>query len=237
MGTLGEQLQEARERARLTLEEAAELTRIPREHLISLESDDVSALPGLPFARGFIRIYAETLNVPAEPLLAAHTAQLGEAQYDLHPQPGAARRGLGAVRAGVALAAVTIVVVVIVVLVNRPAEPGASSPAPSNGTAQEADELLPGTSIELVVIRDVELTVVVDGEEMLTGAIHAGERRSWTPFESITMRAAQGAALELVIGGESRGMLGGGDEQVERSWQVAAPAPEAGSAIPRAGAL
>ncbi len=236
MATLGEQLRAARARTRLTLEEAAELTRIPREHLISLEADDVTALPGLPFARGFIRIYAEILNVPAEPLLAAHTAQLGEAQYDLHAQPGAVRRGVGAVRMGLALAAATIVVIVIVALANRPAESSPGGPAPFSDAAPAAGELAPRTSIELVVIRDVELSVVVDGEEMLTGEIRAGERRSWTPDESITVRAAQGAALELVIDGVSQGTIGAGDEPAERAWQVVAPAPEAGSAIPRAAA-
>ena len=130
MATLGEQLRAAREHARLTVEEAAALTHIPREHLLSLESDDVTALPGLPFARGFIRIYADILKVPAEPLLAAHAAQLGEAQYDLRAQPGAARPGLGAVHVGVVLAAVAIAVVVAVLLLTRSAEPSAAGPAP-----------------------------------------------------------------------------------------------------------
>ena len=234
MATLGEQLRAAREHARLTVEEAAALTHIPREHLLSLESDDVTALPGLPFARGFIRIYADILKVPAEPLLAAHAAQLGEAQYDLRAQPGAARPGLGAVHVGVVLAAVAIAVVVAVLLLTRSAEPSAAGPAPAADAAQSTDALAAGTSIELVAVRDVELTVIVDGNEMLAGEIQAGERRSWTPIESISVRAMPGAALEVVIDGESQGVIGADDAQVDHTWQVAAP--EAEPAIPRAAA-
>jgi cytoskeleton protein RodZ len=68
--TVGEQLQEARIARGLTFEQAAQSTRIRKPFLEALERDDQATLPSAVQARGFLRLYADYLKVPAEPLLA-----------------------------------------------------------------------------------------------------------------------------------------------------------------------
>ena len=65
MARLGEQLRQQRERMGLTLEQAAEDTRIREKFLVALESGDYQSLPGAVYTKGFLRNYAEYLNLDA----------------------------------------------------------------------------------------------------------------------------------------------------------------------------
>ena len=69
--TIGEQLKQAREKRGLTLEQAAQETHIRVHFLEALENDRREALPSTVQGRGFLRLYAGLLDLPAAPLLAA----------------------------------------------------------------------------------------------------------------------------------------------------------------------
>ena len=55
--------------------EIGENLRISHEHLKALEEDDVNGLPGLAYAVGFIRSYADHLGLDAEGLIAQYKSQ------------------------------------------------------------------------------------------------------------------------------------------------------------------
>jgi len=61
--TIGHRLKKAREHRGLTLEKAAEATRIRQGYLRALEVDDFSAMPSPVHARGFLRNYAQYLEL------------------------------------------------------------------------------------------------------------------------------------------------------------------------------
>jgi cytoskeletal protein RodZ len=61
--TIGQRLKRAREYRNLTLEKAAEATRIRLGYLRALEADDFSAMPSPVQARGFLRNYAQYLDL------------------------------------------------------------------------------------------------------------------------------------------------------------------------------
>jgi cytoskeleton protein RodZ len=68
--TVGQQLRQARETRSLSLEQAAQATRIRAHYLQSLEAGEFEALPSSTQARGFLRTYASYLKLDAESLLA-----------------------------------------------------------------------------------------------------------------------------------------------------------------------
>lgn len=68
--TIGQRLKREREARYLTLEKAAEETRIRRVFLQALESDDYSVMPSAAQGRGFLRNYAEYLNINVDELIA-----------------------------------------------------------------------------------------------------------------------------------------------------------------------
>jgi cytoskeletal protein RodZ len=68
--SLGATLREAREQRALTFEEVETQTRIRVKFLQALESGDLSLLPSLAHARGFLRNYAQFLHLDANAIIA-----------------------------------------------------------------------------------------------------------------------------------------------------------------------
>jgi cytoskeletal protein RodZ len=66
---IGQQLRQAREARRLSLEQAAQATRMKAHYLGALEAGDLAVLPSQAQARGFLRAYAEFLGLDPAPLL------------------------------------------------------------------------------------------------------------------------------------------------------------------------
>jgi cytoskeleton protein RodZ len=67
--TIGQRLKKAREYRNLTLEKAEEATRIRLQYLQALEADDFSSMPSPVQARGFLRNYAEYLDLDLDAII------------------------------------------------------------------------------------------------------------------------------------------------------------------------
>jgi transcriptional regulator with XRE-family HTH domain len=73
---IGSTLKQRREARHLSIDQVAEQTRVRVHYLQALENDDLSAIPSMPQARGFLRIYAEFLGLNLDELFsAAHSAE------------------------------------------------------------------------------------------------------------------------------------------------------------------
>jgi cytoskeleton protein RodZ len=68
---LGKKFQEARVARKLTLDEAARMTKIRPQRLAEIETDDFSKFPSLAYAKGFLLIYGKFLDVDVTPYLDA----------------------------------------------------------------------------------------------------------------------------------------------------------------------
>jgi cytoskeletal protein RodZ len=80
---IGDQLREERLRQSLTLDDIVQRTRIPIRSLEAIEANAFDRLPGLVFARNFVRMYAVELKLDSEPLLAG----LPRVDIDAAPMP------------------------------------------------------------------------------------------------------------------------------------------------------
>ena len=83
--TLGERLRELRVEKGLSAAEAASLLYLRAEAIEALERNDFEALPAETYVRGYLRNYAQLLEVPADSLLALYAAK------DKAPPPTAPR--------------------------------------------------------------------------------------------------------------------------------------------------
>jgi cytoskeletal protein RodZ len=75
---LGAFLRQAREARGWSIAQVEANTRIPRRHLVALETDDLAALPPPVFTRGLVRLYAKHVGVSqieAEELLTKEEAR------------------------------------------------------------------------------------------------------------------------------------------------------------------
>ena len=77
MARLGDALRERREHKGVTMQQAAEDTRIREKFLQAIESGDYQSLPGTVYTKGFLRNYAQYLGLEAEEMLALYTGERG----------------------------------------------------------------------------------------------------------------------------------------------------------------
>jgi cytoskeleton protein RodZ len=69
--TIGERLQKARQERRLTLDQVFQTLHIRQRFLEALENNQRDLLPSDVQGRGFLRMYADFLGIPVQPLLQA----------------------------------------------------------------------------------------------------------------------------------------------------------------------
>ncbi|MDP9245181.1 MAG: helix-turn-helix domain-containing protein [Chloroflexota bacterium] len=77
MARLGEALRQQREQMGVTMQQATEDTRIRGKFLQAIESGDYQSLPGTVYTKGFLRNYAEYLNLDPEEMVALYTGERG----------------------------------------------------------------------------------------------------------------------------------------------------------------
>ncbi|MDP2599919.1 MAG: helix-turn-helix domain-containing protein [Deltaproteobacteria bacterium] len=69
METIGTYLKRQREMRKISLEEVSQTTKISLHCLKSLEADDLEALPGSIFAKGFVKSYSKAIGLNADEAL------------------------------------------------------------------------------------------------------------------------------------------------------------------------
>lgn len=70
MKTTGQILKEKREEKQISLDEVAQETKIRKPYLAALEKDDYQSLPSVTTGKGFIRNYAQFLDLNSEKIVA-----------------------------------------------------------------------------------------------------------------------------------------------------------------------
>jgi len=85
MGELGQWLRETREDKRLSLEQVEEATRIRRRFLQALEEGNYAALPTPVHVRGFLRNYAQYLDLDVAEVLSRYEDETREDEAPLEP--------------------------------------------------------------------------------------------------------------------------------------------------------
>ncbi len=75
----GETLRQERERQKLTIQDIEQGTSIRSAYIEALENGDYDSLPGEVYAKGFVKNYANFLNLDAEKLAKEFTAEISPA--------------------------------------------------------------------------------------------------------------------------------------------------------------
>lgn len=239
--TIGAYLRAVRRRRRISIERAAEDTKIRAAFLMRMESDEFDFLAPA-YVRGFLRSYAKYLRVEPAPLLEEFDQRYGGGRVDSSQMialqrreksvPKEHRRLNSWVVAGGA-AAVILVVLAIVGVVTAPdkrdlpgsevslttptpePEPSLSaSPAATPGETPAAVAATDG--IELVVdaaTGDSWLEVYADGKSvpLYYDTLPAGETMTFDAEERMHIRLGYPAGVTLTVNGSSVGSPGGED--------------------------
>lgn len=235
--TIGAYLRAVRRRRRISIERAAEDTKIRAAFLMRMESDEFDFLAPA-YVRGFLRSYARYLQVEPEPLIKDFDQRYGGGRVDSSQMIALQRREKSVPRehrrlnswvvAGGA-AAVILVILAFVGVVSAPdkpeppgsalslatptpePEPSASvSPAASPSETPAAIAATDG--IELVVVAatgDSWLEVYADGRSVHYATLPVGETMTFDADKRMHIRLGFPAGVELTVNGRNLGSPGG----------------------------
>jgi len=232
---IGAQLRSAREGKGLSIGTVAERTRVPVKMLAAIERNDQSALPPHPFGRGFVRAYAEEVDLDSDRLVREYFAQfpspppvsnhVPRSREPVEPSWQPPSRWIGMATA----VAVLLVVVAAAVVLGRRGERGAepetvgttgTSPAtPGTGAAPAAAKVAePSTAAGAPAITQPSasaVTVVLSlNRACWVSATADGERviyRILQPGEKHTLTAARELTLRLGDAGALTWTINGRD--------------------------
>ncbi len=76
-----------------------------------------------------------------------------------------------------------------------------------------------GVTVELVITDESWVQVLVDEVKAFEGVLPAGERRHWTGDRRVAVRAGNAGGVEVIVNGESRGVMGEPDQVVDQVWE------------------
>jgi cytoskeletal protein RodZ len=87
MSTVAEQLRQAREARKLTIQEVAEATKIRSDHVQALDEGNWEVFPAPVYIRGFVRTYAGFLKLDVAALIDQLNTELSKSdKHREHPQ-------------------------------------------------------------------------------------------------------------------------------------------------------
>ncbi|MBP3951971.1 helix-turn-helix domain-containing protein [Bacillus sp. YZJH907-2] len=92
MSELGQHLKEAREQKDISLDDLQQTTKIQKRYLIAIEEGRFDSLPGLFYARAFIKTYAEAIGLDPEPLFDQFRGELPNPQRESVQLPSRTER-------------------------------------------------------------------------------------------------------------------------------------------------
>lgn len=72
--SLGDTLRAAREQAGLSVDDIMNATQMTRDQVVGLETDDYHAFSAPVYTKGFIKLFARSVGLPAQPLVAEYLA-------------------------------------------------------------------------------------------------------------------------------------------------------------------
>lgn len=83
-----------------------------------------------------------------------------------------------------------------------------------------------GVTVELVVADESWVQVLVDEVKAFEGILTVGERRHWTGDRQVAVRAGNAGGIEVIVNGESMGLMGEPNQVVDQVWEKVEQAPD-----------
>ncbi len=142
----GSRLAQAREDRALSIEEVARALRLSARHIQALEADDYENLPGPTYVRGYLRSYAQLLDLPVEEIIASYNAlSVAQQPVDLGKlaPPEQLSSDHGVVRLVSALVLGLFLMLAVVWWYGRKEPAALVPPAPATATAAGGEGHLP----------------------------------------------------------------------------------------------
>jgi cytoskeletal protein RodZ len=84
-----------------------------------------------------------------------------------------------------------------------------------------------GVTVELVITQESWVQVLVDEVKAFEGVLPVGERRHWTGDRQVAVRAGNAGGVEVIVNGETMGLMGEPNQVVDQVWEKLDQVPDA----------
>ena len=84
-----------------------------------------------------------------------------------------------------------------------------------------------GVTVELAIMEESWVQVLVDEAKAFEGILQVGEQRHWTGDRQVAVRAGNAGGVEVIVNGESMGLMGEPGQVVYQVWEKLEQAPDA----------
>ena len=212
--SVGEQLRAAREKKKLSLEDIATSTRIPRRHLESLESGDWSKLPAPTYSVGFAKSYAAAVGLDRTAIGEQLRAEMGGYRADTSsPEVFQAADPARTMPKGLVFAAIAAVVVMVLIFswvqnrsLSEPDEaPAAEAPvasAPAPAPAPQQQQPAANGPVVLAATAPSWIQVTDQGRTLFQGELAPGQTYEVPAAATApVLKAGKPEALRVTVGG------------------------------------
>jgi len=102
------------------------------------------------------------------------------------------------------------------ILLPTPTPPPTHTPTP---TATPSPLFYTGVTVELVITDQSWVQVLVDEVKAFEGVLAAGERQHWTGERQVIVRAGNAGGVEVIVNGESQGLMGERGQVADQVWE------------------
>jgi cytoskeleton protein RodZ len=200
---IGEMLKEARQRAGLDISEVEQRTKIRTRYLRALESEDWDALPGEVYARGFLRTYAQLLDLDADAIVDEYRRRREAPRAPGYPIGEPMRRARlradqtgrdWAPGRGLAIGGLVVILLVVLAVLGLTGGDNGGGGGPETTQAQshnkpnpapKHNEPAPPPPLKLTLIANTTVPVCLlngDGKKLLDETMSAGEQKEFDSY-------------------------------------------------------
>ena len=235
---IGAQLRTAREAKGLSIGTVSQRTRVPARALSAIERNDRTALPPPAFSRGFVRNYAEEVDLDPDSLVREYFAQFPEQAVappaiSIRALPDASWQEPSRWGGMAAAVAILLAVVAAAVVLGRRSEPSTElTPVGTTGNAAAPAAPVPAApaidhsattpaaaapnaspsgplTVVLSMSRPCWVAATVDGQRTIYRVLQGGETTTLAGKNAIAIRLGDAGAVKWTINGRDPGTPGG----------------------------
>ena len=231
---IGAQLRTAREAKGLSIGTVSQRTRVPARALSAIERNDRTALPPPAFSRGFVRTYAEEVDLDPESLVRDYFAQfpaIAPPTTSVRKLPDASWQEPSRWGGMASAVAILLAVVVAAVVLGRRSETGTElTPVGTTGDSAARAVPVPATpaidtptttpaaaplasppeplTVVLSMSRPCWVAATVDGQRTIYRVLQGGETTTLAGKNAIAIRLGDAGAVKWTINGRDPGTPG-----------------------------
>jgi cytoskeletal protein RodZ len=230
----GEILKKRREELKKDLKDIAHILKIRYDYLKAIEEDDFDRLPVPVYTRGYIRGYANFLNIDPEPIIKAYNEKISPPVVEKPTMPPENEKKESKKTRYLALAVIMFVIaagyVAFSILPKKPeisrqkispiapAKPPlpVQQPQPEQPSQEIQKETIPAKKIEALKEHTLEISatdttwllVNIDNVESKEMLLKKGDSATLTAKEGFSLKIGNAGGIKIISDGKDIGFLG-----------------------------